>query len=136
MDTKIDKNRLILGICLVTFSFFLALMLKGIFVIDFGNVELAKMDGSMRVQCGTGSMGLTFGCDDLIYYRDIEKNEQFIPGDIYIYKKDDDSKVVHRLIECVDIDCNITVFKGDNNAVGEFVNKSQIIRKVESVRYR
>ena len=134
MDTK--KKDIILWSCLICIGFILALLLKVTVIADFDNVELAKMDGSMRVQCGTGSMGLTFGCDDLIYYRDIEKNEQFIPGDIYIYKKDDDSKVVHRLIECVDIDCNITVFKGDNNAVGEFVNKSQIIRKVESVRYR
>ena len=134
MDTK--KYNLLIGICLVGVSFLSALLFKSVFMVDFDKVELAKMDGSVRVQCGSDSMGLTFGCNDLLYYTEVKKDEELVPGDIYIYRKDDDSKVVHRLIECIDIDCNLTVFKGDNNAVGEFVERKDVLQKIESVRYR
>jgi len=134
MDTK--KKDIILWSCLICIGFILALLLKVTVIADFDNVELAKMDGSVRVQCGSDSMGLTFGCNDLLYYTEVKKDEELVPGDIYIYRKDDDSKVVHRLIECIDIDCNLTVFKGDNNAVGEFVERKDVLQKIESVRYR
>ena len=132
----INKNNIGLGICLVLMGFFLALLLKVTIMVDFDKVELAKMDGSTKVKCGSDSMGLTFGCSDILYYRDVGKNEELIPGDIYIYRKDDGGKVVHRLIECVDIDCNLTVFKGDNNAVGELIERKDVLQKVESVRYK
>jgi len=130
------KEDITICLCLISIGFVLALLLKVTLIVDFDKVELTKADGSVRIKCGSDSMGLTFGCGDLLYYRNVKKDEELIPGDIYIYRKDNDDNIVHRLIECVDIDCNLTVFKGDNNAVGEFVNKSQIIRKVESVRYR
>ena len=130
------KNNITIGICLIAIGFVLALMLKVTIMVDFNNVELTKMDGSVRVQCGSDSMGLTFGCGDLLYYRDVERGGELVPGEIYVYRKDDGSKAVHRLVECVDIDCNLCVFKGDNNAVGELVNRSNVIQKVESVRYR
>jgi len=130
------QNNIIFGICLITIGFLLALILKVTIMVDFERVELTKYDGVIKVQCGSDSMGLTFGCDDLLYYRDVKKNEELVLGDIYIYIKEDGGKTVHRLIECVDIDCNLTVFKGDNNAVGELVNKSNVIRKIEGVRYR
>jgi len=136
MVTKTNKYDIMFWVCLVGIGFFTALLFKAIFIVDFGNVDFAKMDGSIRVKCGSDSMGLTFGCGDLLYYRDIKKNEKLTPGDIYIYRKDNDTKVVHRLIECVDIDCNLTVFKGDNCAVGELVERNQVIQKIESVRYR
>ena len=132
----IKKNNIILGICLISIGFVLALLLKVTIIADFDNVELAKMDGSVRVQCGSDSMGLTFGCGDLLYYTDVKKDEELVPGNIYIYRKEDGGKVVHRLIECVDVDCELTVFKGDNNAVGELVERNNVLQKIESVRYR
>jgi len=136
MGIKIKQDDIILWLCLLSFGFFLALLLKVTLIVDFERVELTKVDGSVKVSCGSDSMGLTFGCGDLLYYRDVKKNEELMPGDIYIYRKDNDTKVVHRLIECVDIDCNLTVFKGDNNAVGELVERKDVLRKIESVRYR
>ena len=130
------KEDIIIGMCLISIGFLLALILKVTIMVDFERVELTKYDGVIKVQCGSDSMGLTFGCGDLLYYRDVKKNEELVPGDIYIYRKDDGNKTVHRLVECVDIDCNLTVFKGDNNAVGELVNRSNVIQKIESVRYR
>ena len=132
----INKYDVILGICLITIGFVLALLLKVTIIADFDNVELAKMDGSVRVQCGSDSMGLTFRCGDLLYYTDVKKDEELVPGNIYIYRKEDGGKVVHRLIECVDVDCELTVFKGDNNAVGELVERNNVLQKIESVRYR
>ena len=136
MDTKMKKPDIILWICLLSIGFFSALLFKAVLIVDVESVELTKLDGSVKVECGSDSMGLTFGCNDLLYYRDVGKNEKLVPGDIYIYRKDDDNKVVHRLIECVDIDCNLTVFKGDNNAVGELVERDNVLQKIESVRYR
>jgi len=126
MGIKIKQDDIILWLCLLSFGFFLALLLKVTLIVDFERVELTKVDGSVKVSCGSDSMGLTFGCGDLLYYRDVKKNEELMPGDIYIYRKDNDTKVVHRLIECVDIDCNLTVFKGDNNAVGELVERKDV----------
>ena len=136
MDTKMKKPDIILWICFLGIGFFSALLFKAVLIVDVESVELTKLDGSVKVECGSDSMGLTFGCNDLLYYRDVGKNEKLVPGDIYIYRKDDDNKVVHRLIECVDIDCNLTVFKGDNNAVGELVERNNVLQKIESVRYR
>jgi len=132
----IKQEDVILWICLLSFGFFLALLFKAVLIVDVASVELTKLDGSIKVECGSDSMGLTFGCNDLLYYRDVKKGEILVPGDIYIYRKDDDNKVVHRLIECVDIDCELTVFKGDNNAVGELVERKNVLQKIESVRYR
>jgi len=117
-------------------GFLLALLFKAVIIVDVETVEIVKLDGSVKVGCGSDSMGLTFGCDDLLYYRDVKRNEELTPGDIYIYRKDNESKVVHRLIECVDVDCELMVFKGDNNAVGELVERKQVLQKIESVRYR
>ena len=136
MGIKIKQDDMIVWICLIGIGFVLALLFKFILIVDFDRVELTKVDGTIKVACGSDSMGLTFGCEDLLYYRDIKNNEELTLGDIYVYRKDNGDNVVHRLIECVDIDCELMVFKGDNNAVGELVEKQQVIKKVESVRYR
>ena len=136
MDTDRKRKDIILYVCLLSFGFFLALLLKAVLIVDIEAVEITKLDGSIKVSCGSDSMGLTFGCGDLLYYRDVKRDEELLPGEIYVYRKDDETKVVHRLVECVDVDCELMVFKGDNNAVGELVEREQVTKKIESVRYR
>ena len=79
----------------------------------------------------TDSMGLTIDPHDKMYY---SKEFDVLPGRIYVYNKSD-NWIVHRLVYCLDDDCNQSVFKGDNNYIGELVNKSNIIYKVEGISY-
>ena len=137
MDIKINQLLLMgIGMILIISGFVAAFAIKGIVNIDFERVSMTKYDGVTKITCGSDSMGLTFGCGDLLYYRNVKKDEELVPGEIYIYRKDDGNKVVHRLVECIDIDCELMVFKGDNNAVGELVEREQVTKKIESVRYR
>jgi len=85
------------------------------------------------INCSSDSMGLMYRCNDLVKLKDYE-GEPLIEGDVYVYQMGNTS-VIHRLVKCVDSDCNLSVFKGDNNAGGEFVNKSDIIYSVTGVAY-
>ena len=94
-----------------------------------------KFDGVGETSCDSDSMGLTLNCRDKIYYNYVSKNEPLELGMIYLYKKDN-KIIIHRLVQCLDENCSIAVFKGDNNYIAEFVNRTQIIKKVEWVNYR
>jgi len=86
------------------------------------------------VACSSNSMGQVIDCDDLVYIEPVGKLKL---GDIYVYYNEDkNSNVTHRLVYCLDKDCNQTIFKGDNNKVAELVNKSQILGRVKEVKYR
>lgn len=91
-----------------------------------------SVDVETQVGCKSNSMGLTIKCGDKIYGEYIEKDEVLVPGDIYVYDKSENgtAQVVHRLVLCLDDDCNSTVFKGDNNVVAEVVNRSDILYRV------
>jgi hypothetical protein len=91
-------------------------------------------DRVSTVDCESNSMGLTINCDDQAYIQHIDTDSVFELGGIYIYTKGNKT-IIHRLVYCIDVDCNQTIFKGDNNAYGEEVNRSQIIGKVIKVAY-
>lgn len=44
--------------------------------------------------------------------------------------------VAHRLALCLDDYCSQAVFRGDNNKMGELVNRSDIQHRVKMVLYR
>ena len=86
------------------------------------------------VQCGSDSMGLIINCNDKIVVEDMGVNEVLKEGAIYIYDSGNYT-AIHRLIKCLDDDCNVSVFKGDNNYIGEIVNKTQITKRLIAIRY-
>jgi hypothetical protein len=87
-----------------------------------------------RVGCNSSSMGLTLRCGDIL---DIERYDggELEIGRIYTYQ-DGNESIVHRIVACQDKNCNLVIFKGDNNQIAEFVNKTQITGKVLGVEYR
>lgn len=121
------------GICFITFK---AFTVQG---YDIKMVDVLDVDKIDKVGCESNSMGMTLNCDDVVYGEYLEEGKPLDVGGIYVYEKKDFNnetyKVVHRLIKCVDYDCNMTVFKGDANVVGEFVKKEDIIYKVVRVTY-
>ena len=90
-------------------------------------------DYLMNISCASDSMGLIVPCKSKLVSEDYN-NESLKLGQIYIYKFED-KWISHRLVACVDKDCNVTVFKGDNNEIAEFVNKSQIGYYVKGINY-
>lgn len=94
---------------------------------------LTKDTKLFQTSNNSDSMGILMRSYDDVYA--IPVNNNFLmEGRIYIYEENNRS-IVHRLIKCIDIDCNQSVFKGDNNRVGEIVNKSQIKYRVKSIGY-
>ena len=100
--------------------------------VDTGDFLDHKYDVVSKISCGSDSMGLSFKCSDVVYSRKVLINETMIPGEVYIYTDPDPNKtnkIIHRLAVCLDENCSRMVFRGDNNAVGEIVNRSQIYAK-------
>lgn len=87
------------------------------------------------VGCNSNSMGLTIRCNDKTFGRSINSSERLELGRIYVYKKDENTSVVHRLVYCDDASCQQPVFKGDNNLYAEKINRSQIIYVVDYTAY-
>jgi hypothetical protein len=104
--------------------------------VPIDRVSWDYVDGYSEIACGSNSMGLTLRCGDRAYTEGVGPNDKLWLGRIYIYHHTNKSNTVHRLVYCIDSDCNQSVFKGDNNLVGELVNRSQIISEVLSVEYR
>ncbi len=129
------KTFFVLMFCSIVVGFSLAMSLKGFFSIDLSSGGVAYTEKVLKVGCDSNSMGLTINCDDKLYVDAVKSDEELFLGTIYGFRFDNKT-FVHRLVQCVDIDCNLTVFKGDNNLVAEFVNRSDIVYRVETVRYR
>lgn len=118
----------------ISFGFLLKHELTGTYEINMNTLTLKKFDEISRVQCTSDSMGLIISCKDKIYLRHLQKDEKLIIGEMYVYR-DNNESVLHRLVQCID-DCSIAVFKGDNNYIAEFINRSQVVKKVERIDYR
>lgn len=103
--------------------------------VSYAPLALKNYDYGSGVGCGTDSMGLTLNCNDILYEQNVYNNTKLIPGSIYTYMTDKNASIVHRMIMCLDENCNITVFKGDNNEVGEIVPRQWINGKVVMVEY-
>lgn len=100
---------------------------------------LGNYEYQSSISCKSDSMGLTIDCKDTAFGNKVEKDDKLYPGYIYVYKstnETDTRHIIHRLVYCLDEDCNQTVFKGDNNPVAEIVNRSDILYSVDVVMYR
>lgn len=90
---------------------------------------------SVPISCETQSMGLTLNCKDNLFTELITESSVLIEGDIYIYNRNGQT-IVHRLVKCLDNQCNQSIFKGDNNYVADdIVEKSQIFAKVYGIEF-
>lgn len=93
-------------------------------------------DVAFNISCETNSMGQTFTCDDIVYGKHITDQTRVYEGKIYAYRdweEVNESYIAHRLVLCLDADCNVSVFKGDNNRIGELVNRSYIEYEVTAI---
>lgn len=115
----------------------LAFAIKGGGVqINFSKLEITSFDYSSSVSCLSDSMGLTINCNDILYETKITNNTILNPGNIYTYTTDKNVSVAHRMIICLDNNCNMTIFKGDNNAVGEMIPREWLTGEVMMVEYK
>lgn len=96
--------------------------------------QYITQEEQIRVGCGSDSMGLTLSCNDTLEVERFNKEKKPLLGRIYIFNRTNGT-TVHRLIGCVDQDCNLTIFKGDNNYIGELIRKEDILWKVKGVFY-
>lgn len=87
-----------------------------------------------KMSCDSDSMGLMFNCGDRIIKRKLNETEKPIIGKVYTYAKGKQS-IIHRLVLCIDNDCNTTIFKGDNNKKAETVKREDITHEVLGVNY-
>jgi len=88
-----------------------------------------------KMNCDSDSMGLALRCRERVFTRFVGPTEYMIEGDIYVYDNLKNSSVIHRLALCLDDNCSQMVFRGDNNAKGELVNRSQIVAKPMYLKY-
>lgn len=92
-----------------------------------------ELDVESSVGCDSDSMGVSLRCGTKIYGRYIDEDETIFPGSIYVYNTSSNIQVIHRLVLCLDAHCDKAVFKGDNNAVGEIVERKDILYRVTLV---
>jgi len=120
----------VIAACLVLL---LQLVMGGSIIYDYvdaGEILGQKYDRASIISCKSDSMGLAFRCGDSVYSRTISLEEELKEGEVYIYKNPNkNNSVIHRLVLCLDDDCNQTVFRGDNNALGELVPREWIYAK-------
>ena len=114
------------GMCLCALSLFFYGEVHGL-------TPVLAQTQSFSIACTSNSMGLTANCNDTITAE--EAGAVLYPGSIYVYKKGEEL-IVHRLVYCPDNCSDYAVFKGDNNLVGERVNRSDILYRVVSNEYR
>lgn len=126
-----NKTEILLGILIISLGFFIGMLVKNSLLIDFKEGRIITYDATVNPSCKTNSMGLTINCNDKLYLKKFKGDLR--KGGIYIYRKNESTTVVHRLIGCVDYECNTTIFKGDNTLMGELVNKTQILYRVEMI---
>jgi hypothetical protein len=89
-------------------------------------------DSTSRVACGSDSMGLTVDCNDLLLLESVTPGE-VLEGEVYTFQARDGNRTVHRAAKCFEEYC---VFRGDNNAVGEVVQRVDVTHRVTGVVYR
>ena len=135
-----QMEQFILGLFI---GFILALSSIALFVeyaeykeeIVLGKTIIQSFDTIGILGCDSNSMGLTLNCRDTVYKQKVDQNETLYLGNIYTYRSWDNVSVIHRLVGCKDPDCNVAIFKGDNNRIVEFVNRSMIEYRVTMVEY-
>lgn len=97
-------------------------------------LTLSKYDAVTSVACGSDSMGLSFRCGDQLLLREVDRGTNLTPGNVYTYN-DGNLSVLHRYLGCVDTACTILFFRGDNNKIGEKVNRENVTYELVGVYY-
>lgn len=131
VEILINRRKFI--IVIVLFALVLQLAVIGIMFYEDKTTETVQ-GKYLKISNMSDSMGLSISYPDEAIGEKIKETDMLQEGNIYVYNSNN-TYIIHRLIKCLDNDCNVTIFKGDNNKVGEIVNKSQIIYKVTAVVY-
>lgn len=89
-----------------------------------------------NISCKSDSMGLVLNCGDKVELEPFNGNLKV--GRIYVFNStkvwnETNMTVIHRFVGCVDEDCNVTIFKGDNNLNAELVKRSDILYEVKKI---
>jgi len=125
MLKKILRDSLWFGLIIV--CMFILVQVDKIYSVDV-------KEYSFNVNNSTNSMGIIMRAGDKVFGREVTEKDILQEGNIYVYQGER-TRVVHRLIKCLDIKCNQSVFKGDNNRVGEIVNRTDIKYIVTRIEY-
>jgi len=128
-------NKIFFGINLLLLSILVVLVTsvgtvpKPIVTGDTSNTAVVrhifKQETLLTTPSCTGSMEPTIRCGtsvEIMHYR----GEELIIGSIYVFERDG-GLIMHRLVGCVDIDCDRLIFKGDATwRVDPVVNRSDV----------
>lgn len=108
-------------------------------VVDTATGDFTRYDTITHVGCSSDSMGLSLNCNDRLYLLEDLEDHDYTVGSIFVFKSpyNEGGRTVHRLIMCLDPDCNEMIFKGDNSRVADpIINKEDVIGKVVMKKYR
>lgn len=118
-------------------GFVFAFALQTHFMFQSKPLQMIQYDYANELSCESHSMGLTIPCGSVALQQKVNNAEQIEPGQIYVYEMPNATKqVVHRLVACVDNDCNMTVFKGDANKIAELIPREWIVSRVVMLQYK
>lgn len=102
------------------------------------NTLIESYDTLGRVSCESQSMGLMLDCKSTtLYYKQLRPEDPVYEGRVYLYEKDADTLVIHRLMGSIGLDNEQYIFKGDANEYydDELVNRSQILYELKAITY-
>lgn len=123
----------------ITLSFVVIMQIAIISIVLFEDATTETVEGTyFNISNNSNSMGNIFSYPDRLIAEKYNTNNDLLrEGEIYVYQHANDSGlVVHRLVKCLDIDCNVTIFKGDNNKkADDLVNKTQIKYIITGIDY-
>jgi len=89
-----------------------------------------------RVQCGSDSMGLIMGCNDVLLLEEYDPETTPRLGKMYVFEDEEEEWIVHRLVACMSPSCNTVIFKGDANEYADKpVHRKNIKYEVRGVVY-
>lgn len=127
-------NHILLFVMAVLTGFLIGLVINPIFgTTAYHELVDAKDPYISGVSCGSDSMGLVVPCGAKLHGHLLYDDEPLEMGQLYIYQ-DGPGMTIHRLVGCVDDDCEQVIFKGDNNLViDDFVSRDDILYRVTMV---
>ena len=89
-----------------------------------------------QITCDSQSMGLLLDCEDTVFSRILDDEEKLKEGKIYKYRNTKGYYIIHRLVKCLDENCETLVFKGDNNFIADnIIQRSEVEHEVVQIRY-
>lgn len=89
--------------------------------------QIPQYDSISPVACTSNSMGPLMQCGSRLY---LTKSFTMDPGGVYTFMRGNQS-IAHRLIACLDTECQELLFKGDANSMAdEVVSLKDVTAKV------